>query len=95
MNRTVEQWVLQLYVAGRRLSLSMQAEANLRRLCDKYLKSAYRIQVFDLAEEPALAREYGVVATPMLVRVRPEPFRKLVGTLAHEERALMMLGLQK
>ena len=90
-----EQWVLHLYVAGRRLSLSMQAEANLRAFCDKYLKGIYRIQVVDLAEEPALAKEHGVVATPMLVRVRPEPFRKLVGNLAHEERTLLMLGLQK
>ena len=95
MNRTVEQWVLYLYVAGRRLALSMQAEANLRRICDQYLKGVYRIQVVDLAEEPALAKEHGVVATPMLVRVHPTPFRKLVGPMAHEERALLMLGLQK
>ena len=95
MNRTVEQWVLYLYVAGRRLALSMQAEANLRRFCEKYLKGAYRIQVVDLAEEPAAAREHGIVATPMLVRVHPVPFRKLVGTLSNEERARYWLEIQK
>ena len=51
---TVEQWVLHLYVAGRRLALSAQAEANLR--------------------------------------VRPVPFRKLIGNLANEERARLTFG---
>ena len=95
MNRSVEQWVLHLYVAGRRLSLSMQAEANLRAFCDKYLKGIYRIQVVDLVEEPVLAREHGIVATPMIVRVRPVPFRKLFGTMTNEERARMALELSK
>jgi circadian clock protein KaiB len=95
MNRSVEQWVLHLYVAGRRLALSVQAEANLRAFCDKYLKGIYRIQVVDLVEEPVLAREHGIVATPMVVRVRPEPYRKLFGNLTNEERARMALELSK
>jgi circadian clock protein KaiB len=95
MNRAVEQWVIYLYVAGRRLALSTQAEANLRRLCDKYLKGAYRIQVVDLMEEPALAKEHGIVATPMVVRIKPVPFRKFIGTLANEERARFALGCQQ
>ena len=86
-----EQCVLHLYVAGRRLALSVQAETNLRVFCDKYLKGTYRIQVVDLVEEPALAREHGIVATPMVVRVRPLPFRKLIGNLANEERARLTL----
>jgi circadian clock protein KaiB len=95
MNRQLEQWVLHLYVAGRGLALSAQAEANLKGFCDKYLRGVYRIQVVDLVEEPALAREHGIVATPMVVRVRPVPFRKLFGSMTNEERARTALELSK
>lgn len=93
MNRTVEQWVLHLYVAGRRLALSVQAENNLRRFCEKHLRGAYRIQVVDLVDEPSLAREHDIVATPMVVRIKPVPFRKFIGTMANEERTRFALQI--
>ena len=87
-----EQWVLHLYVAGRAIGLSRQAEENLRKLCDLHLQGRYRIQVIDLVEEPGLAREHQVTAVPMVVRVEPPPFRKIVGTLSNEAGALLQLG---
>ena len=86
-----QQWVLHLYVAGRALGLSRQAETNLRKLCDQHLQGRYRIQVIDLAEEPGLAREHQVTAVPMVVRIEPPPFRKIVGTLGSEAGALLQL----
>lgn len=89
-----EQWVLHLYVAGRALGLSRQAEANLRKLCDRHLLGRYRIQIIDLVEDPGLAKEHQVTAVPMVVRVEPPPFRKIVGTLGNEAGALLQLDVR-
>ena len=85
-----EEWLLRLYVSGRGW-LTSRTETNLERLCRQYLKGRYRIDVIDLQENPALAREHAIVAVPMLVREAPVPIRKVVGDLSDTARALQAL----
>jgi circadian clock protein KaiB len=85
-----EEWLLRLYVYGRGW-LTSRTETNLERLCRQYLKGRYRIDVIDLQENPALAREHEIVAVPMLVREAPVPIRKVVGDLSDTKRALAAL----
>jgi circadian clock protein KaiB len=85
-----EEWLLRLYVSGRGW-LTSRTESNLERLCRQYLKGPYRIDVIDLQENPALAREHEIVAVPMLVREAPVPIRKVVGDLSDTRRALAAL----
>ena len=85
-----EEWLLRLYVSGRGW-LTSRTETNLERLCRQYLKGRYRIDVIDLLENPALAREHEIVAVPMLVREAPVPIRKVVGDLSDTKRALLAL----
>jgi circadian clock protein KaiB len=85
-----EEWLLRLYVSGRGW-LTSRTETNLERLCRQYLKGRYRIDVIDLQENPALAREHEIVAVPMLVREAPVPIRKVVGDLSDTKRALAAL----
>ena len=85
-----EEWLLRLYVSGRGW-LTSRTETNLERLCRQYLKGRYRIDVIDLQENPALAREHEIVAVPMLVREAPVPIRKVVGDLSDTRRALAAL----
>jgi circadian clock protein KaiB len=85
-----EEWLLRLYVSGRGW-LTSRTETNLERLCRQYVKGRYRIDVIDLQEHPALAREHEIVAVPMLVREAPVPIRKVVGDLSDTRRALAAL----
>jgi circadian clock protein KaiB len=85
-----EEWLLRLYVSGRGW-LTSRTETNLERLCRQYLKGRYRIDVIDLQEHPALAREHEIVAVPMLVREAPVPIRKVVGDLSDTRLALLAL----
>jgi circadian clock protein KaiB len=88
MQNSPEEWLLRLYVSGRGW-LTSRAELNLERLCRQYLKGRYRIDVIDLQEHPALAREHEIVAVPTLVREAPVPIRKVVGDLSDTKRALL------
>ena len=66
-------------------------EEWLLRLYVSGRKGCYRIDVIDLQENPALAREHEIVAVPMLVREAPVPIRKVVGDLSDTKRALLAL----
>lgn len=85
-------WLLRLYVAGRG-ALSRTAQANLERICREHIKERYRIEVIDLLEHPAAAREHGIVAVPMVVREAPLPIRKAVGDLSAAQRSLFGLPI--
>ena len=85
-------WVLRLYVAGQ-TPRALTAFANLKRICDEYLKGRYTIEVIDLRERPQLARGDEIIAVPTLVRHLPEPITKIIGDLSDTERVLVGLQL--
>lgn len=89
-----EVWHLSLYVAGQS-SKSLQAFANLKKLCDQYLAGRYEIEVVDLHEHPERARSDDILAIPTLVRRLPAPLRKIIGDLSDAERVLVGLRMQQ
>jgi circadian clock protein KaiB len=88
---TAEVFELRLYVAGQ-TPRSIDAFANLKKLCEEYLPGRYNIEVVDLVKHPQLAAGDQILAIPTLVRKLPQPLRKIVGDLRDTERALV--GLQ-
>ena len=89
-----EIYALVLYVvAGSRAS--RRAVSNLRAICDELLEDRYALEVIDLRERPALARERHILAAPTLIKDRPPPPARLIGDLSDRERVLAMLGLER
>jgi circadian clock protein KaiB len=84
---------LRLYVAGQ-TSRSLIAFENLRRICETHLQGEYRIEVVDVLKNPQLARGDQILALPTLVRKLPEPIKKIIGDLSHEERVLIGLDVK-
>jgi circadian clock protein KaiB len=84
---------LRLYVAGQ-TPRSVQAFANLTKICEEHLAGRYRIAVIDLLEHPQLAKGDQILAIPTLVRTLPEPIRKIIGDLSNKERVLVGLDLR-
>jgi len=89
----VELWDLRLYVAGQ-TPRSLEAVANLKRICEQHLDARYTIEIVDLVKHPRLAAEDQIVAIPTLVRKLPAPLRKIVGDLRDTDRALVGLQLR-
>ena len=86
-------WELRLYVAGQ-TPKSLQAFANLKKICEEHLAGRYRIEVVDLVKNPQLAKGDQILALPTLVRRLPEPVRKIIGDLSNTERVLVGLDLR-
>jgi len=85
--------ILRLYVAGGAPN-SMQAIANLESICAEYLKGGHRLEVVDVLEDPRRAMAEGVLVTPSLTKLSPQPVVQVVGNLSDRERVLLALGLK-
>ena len=84
--------VLRLYVAGAS-DRSRQAILRARQLCETELNSNFELEVIDVYQQPILARDGQIVATPTLVRQFPRPVRRLIGNLSTPARLLVGLDL--
>ena len=84
--------VLRLYVAGDAPNSAL-ARTNLSRLLAGLDRDQYALEVIDCLDEPLRALEDGVLVTPTLVRVEPEPRRTIVGSLSAAERVATALDL--
>lgn len=91
-NSKTTQHVLKLYVAGN-TARSQAAIMNIRRVCEEHLKGRYQLQVIDISQNPELAKEEQIIATPTLIKLLPLPLRRLIGDLSKTERILVALDI--
>lgn len=83
---------LNLYIAGAS-SNSIRAIANLREICEKYIKDRYTLRVIDVHQEKSLASQEQIVALPLLIKSRPQPERRLIGDMSDTQKVLKGLGI--
>jgi len=81
-NQPIGKYVLRLFVAGATVR-SRQAVLRVRELCATELKGRCQLEVIDIYQQPALARENQIVATPTLIKELPKPVRRFIGNLAN------------
>ncbi|MDM9380180.1 circadian clock KaiB family protein [Chlorogloeopsis sp. ULAP01] len=87
-------YVLRLFIAGHSPGTERILE-NLHELLEKYLGQPYTLKVIDVFTHPELAEANQVTATPTLVKVWPQPIRRIVGNLDHADKILQMLGAKE
>ena len=87
-----ERYVLKLYVTGA-TARSLRAIANVKGICEQYLKGRYDLEVVDIYRRPDLLRSDQIVAVPTLIKKLPLPLCLLVGDLSRTEQVLQGLGL--
>ena len=86
-------YVLRLYVAGI-TPRSREAVANVKALCEKHLTGRYDLQVIDIYQQPKLAKGEQIIAAPTLVKKLPLPLRRMIGSMAQEDKLLVGLDLR-
>ena len=84
--------VMRLYVAGDGPN-SVAARNNLQRLLAPYDPSTHSLEIVDCLQEPLRTLREGVLVTPTLVRLEPEPVQTIIGSLSDSQRVLEALGL--
>jgi len=91
-SRRADKYVLRLYVAGAS-DRSRQAILRARQLCETELNRNCELEVIDIYQQPILARDGQILATPTLVKEFPRPVRRFIGNLANATRVVVGLDL--
>lgn len=84
---------LKLYVAGMSRR-SAEAIQTIAEICEERLKGSYSLQVVDIYQDPAQAKEGQVIAAPTLVRRLPLPLRRLIGDMGDRNKVIISLDLK-
>jgi circadian clock protein KaiB len=87
-----QKWIFRLYVAGETRN-SRMAVANLAEIRQAYRLDHYELEIIDILKDPLVAIRDGILVTPTLVRLCPEPVCKIVGNLSERSIVLQALGL--
>jgi circadian clock protein KaiB len=87
-----EKVLLKLFVAGK-TDRSKKAIAGITVVFDACLKDKGTLEIIDVLKKPHMAAEENVLATPTLIRVLPEPVRRLIGDFSDGRRAFDLLAL--
>lgn len=84
-------YLLKLYVLGK-TAKAERAVSNLREICEHQLGGAYELQIIDVLENPQLAEDEKILATPTLIKQLPPPLRRVIGDMSDKDKVL--LGLE-
>lgn len=84
---------LRLFITGASPN-SVRAVINIRNICESYLKDRYDLQIIDVYQDVALARQEQLIALPLLIKKLPLPERKLIGDLSETEKVLKALEVE-
>lgn len=87
-------FVLRLYVTGA-TARSRRAILNLNGICREHLGGRFDLEVIDLHQKPALAKNEQIIAAPTLIKKLPLPMRRIIGDLSDREAVLFGLDLKR
>lgn len=85
-------YTFRLFVAGHTVQ-SEQALSNLRRLCNQHLGEEPDIELIDVLRDPSKAEEDKILATPTLIKISPQPVRRVIGDLSKTDLVLLALDI--
>lgn len=88
----MNKYLLKLFITGQTIR-SGRAIANLRRICEKALGTDYELAIIDVLEQPQLAEDEKIFATPTLIKEYPPPVRRIIGDLSDTKQVLLGLEL--
>ena len=86
--------LLRLYIVSGAPN-SIAARANLASILSTVGADTYALEVVDCIAEPHRALAEGVLVTPTLVKLTPEPTRTIVGSLSDRGSVVAALGLNE
>lgn len=90
---SLQHYHLRLYITGKNPH-SQRALANLKNVCEEYLKERHELEVIDIYQRPNLAKSEQIIAAPTLIKVLPHPLRRIIGDLSDTGRLLIGLDLK-
>jgi circadian clock protein KaiB len=81
-----------LFISGMSVKSGIAID-NLKHICDEKLKGNFELQIIDISVDREKAVTYQIIALPTLIKIKPAPYRTVVGDLSDKDRVLKILDL--
>ena len=94
LDQAASRYLLRLYVTGT-TPASTRAIEKVKSVCEEHLRGRYELEVIDIYQMPALAKDHQIIATPTLIKILPSPLRRFIGDLSKVEKILFGLDLRE
>ncbi|RYZ98177.1 MAG: circadian clock protein KaiB [Sphingobacteriaceae bacterium] len=85
---------LRLFITGASPN-SIRAVANIKKVCETYLKDKYELEIIDIHQQPLAAQLDQVIALPLLIKSSPLPVRRMIGDMSNTKKVLSGLGFRE
>lgn len=83
---------IKLYITGRTVRSDTALE-NLYTVLNEYCSDEFDLSVIDVLENPQVAEDELILATPTLVKLNPLPARMIIGDLSNAKLLLDNLDI--
>ena len=83
-------YLLRLFITGKK-GKSQEAIESLQSLCEKRWPGAYCLDIIDILEMPEKAKEEQILITPVLLKIEPQPSKRIVGDFSNPQEVLTQL----
>jgi len=84
---------IRLFIAGQ-TSKSEIAIANIQHIFAR-LEIPLELIIVDVLEDPEVAEQFRILATPTLIKLSPLPVRRIIGDLSDERKLYSGLGIAR
>jgi circadian clock protein KaiB len=92
MEKRPDTYIFRLFITGASPN-SARAVANIRQICETYLKGKYKLEIVDVYQQQEIAEKEQLIALPLLIKKQPLPVRRLIGDLSNKQKVLTELGI--
>ena len=84
-------YVLLLFIASNNINTNQTLD-SIHYILEKGLSSPYNLKIIDITKNPEQAEKNQVSATPTLVRIWPQPIKRIVGEITDLERVIKIIS---
>jgi circadian clock protein KaiB len=91
-NDEIVEYEFRLFITGATQN-SMMAVKNVKQLCEKFLCGHYSLEIIDVYQQPNLAEQNQLTATPTLFKLAPLPTKQFVGDMTDTRAVLNGLNI--
>lgn len=88
---SADSYILRLFISGNSTATE-KTLAIIHELLEEGLDRSYTLKVIDIAQHPEQAEIHQISATPTLIRVWPQPVRRIIGELNDLQRVLRIIS---
>lgn len=85
-------YILELYVDPGS-NMSILARGNLESVLKLLPEQSYQLKIIDFAQHPELCEKRKLISVPALIKVKPEPMERFLGSLKEKRGIALSLGV--